>query len=154
MCIWCRGERQSTSLTKPPMLCSSTCKALKRQFMCRGGGMNKFPNEEIARKSKREEIPSAHTLPAYQEHFGMRNGEQAVEGMGKKTQQDLCCLITPCAKFDWHLQMLRGCSLLKGATALWTPPAPGTSPCTAGLLRNNHNHRPQSLKGETLYQSV
>lgn len=144
MCIWCRGgKRQSTRLTKPPMLRSSTCKALKRQFMCRGGGMNTFPNEETARKSKKGRRSVLH--------LGMRNGEQAVDGMGKKTQR---CLITPCAKFYWHLQMLRGCSLQKGATAIWTPPAPGTSPCTAALLRNPHKHRPQSLKGETLQHSV
>lgn len=82
--------------------------------------MNVSPNEEIARKTTEEEIPYAYTLLAYQKHFRMQNGEQAEEGMRKKTQRDLCYLMTSCTQFYSHLQTLKSCTLQKGAIVLST----------------------------------
>lgn len=108
VCIWCRGGKAKPHKASHALLLHT--QSTEKTIHVQRRGMNKFLNEEIARKkkSKREGDPfCTHAPKASQQHFERRNGERAVEGMGKKTRRDLCCLITPCAKFYWHLQMLQ-----------------------------------------------
>lgn len=61
MGIWCRGKRQSTNLPQPPLLAPPSA---EKTIHLQRRGMNTFPSEEIARRSKKKEMPYADTLLA------------------------------------------------------------------------------------------
>lgn len=87
VCIWCRGGKAKPHKASHALLLHT--QSTEKTIHVQRRGMNKFLNEEIARKkkSKREGDPfCTHAPKASQQHFERRNGERAVEGMGKKTR--------------------------------------------------------------------
>lgn len=64
VCIWCRGGKAKPHKASPALLLHT--QSTEKTIHVQRRGMNKFLNEEIARKKKKvrgKEIRSAHTLP-------------------------------------------------------------------------------------------
>lgn len=62
--IWCRGGKAKHKPHKASHALLLHMQSTEKTIHVQRRGMNKFPNEEIARKSKGEEIRFAHTLPS------------------------------------------------------------------------------------------